>query len=318
MSESIEEIINRRPAVHRLTYGAYLQGHLWVTPKTIAIPLAPMGFDHATNYAFRYHDELLRVNIEPAQAQAIQAQGKDSLPVLSFIYFTDETQSPETMEAEAFADLGRAEQLVGWISGDYLQDFAFVIAATDRIYIRLLPPHSQRRQMLGPGNVGPALQSNITNILQLAEKDERFAYALSLHRDALHEPNKLFKIARLFNVLEALAYALKVGGVGSRDAVRKLLGLESGALGQISYAGKTISYDRIALAGQLRDRVFHGSQFTRDQLPAAHRDSFDVLNEQPDALIRDLLADCELEFARWGNNASAGRTAAETRKATTS
>jgi hypothetical protein len=66
--------------------------------------------------------------------------------------------------------------------------------------------------MLGQGNVGPALQSNITNILQLAEKDERFAYALSLHRDALHESNKLFKIARLFNVLEALAYALKVGG----------------------------------------------------------------------------------------------------------
>jgi hypothetical protein len=49
----------------------------------------------------------------------------------------------------------------------------------------------------------------------------------------------------------------------------------------------------------------------------SHSD-FDVLNEQPDALIRDLLADCEIEFARWGNNASAGRTAAEARKATTS
>jgi hypothetical protein len=54
--------------------------------------------------------------------------------------------------------------------------------------------------------------------------------------------------------------------------------------------------------------------FTRDDLTTVLRDSFDLLTDRPDALINALMADCELEFARWGNNASIARAAAEARK----
>jgi hypothetical protein len=211
-------------------------------------------------------------------------------------------------------DLVRAEQLIGWISGNFLHEFAFVAAASDQIYVRLLLPSGDRRLLLGFGNVGEDLQRNVENIREAAERDERFAYALSLYRDALHEANKLFKIARLFTVLEALAWALKKGGVGARDAVRKMMMLTEGAIGEMSYQGRTIRYERIALAGKLRDALFHGARFTRDDLPADYRDSFDLFTDQPDALIRDLMNDCELEFARWGNNASVARSAAEAAK----
>jgi hypothetical protein len=311
MSEEITAASRRRPAVHRLTYGAFLQGHVWVAPNTLVVPLAPMGFAHAGTYACQYHRELLGVDVQPPAVEAISRSGADALPVLAFIHFTVEQRSPERMEAEALPELGRAEQLIGWISGNYLHDFSFIMAAVDEIYIRLLPPAASRRMLLGPGNVGEALQRNIEKIRDLAAGDERFAYALSLYRDALHETNKLFKIARLFAVLEALAYALKAGGVGSRDAVRRMLGLEAGAFGEVNYDGKTVRYERVALAGQLRDRLFHGARFTRDDLPAPYRDSFDLLTDQPDVLIRDLMTDCELEFARWGNNASVARTAAD-------
>jgi hypothetical protein len=310
----IATTIRRRPAIHRLTYGAFLQGQVWLGQSTVVVPLKPIGFEHAAKYASCYQQELLGAPAPADVHDRVSAQAADALPVLAFIRFTNEEKSPEKMEAEARRDFENAEQLVGLITGDYLQEFAFVCAASDQIYVRLVAPTSRRRLLFGPGNVGAALANNLQNIGALCASDERFAYALSTYRDALHETNKLFKIARLFNVLEALAYALKGAEVASRDAVRKLLRLENGAMAEIAYDGKRIRYDRIALAGRVREKVFHGVPFTRDDLPATFRDSFDLLTDRPDELINTLMADCELELARWGNNASVGRTAAEAKR----
>lgn len=309
--EDLLSNLNRRPAVHRLTSGAFLKGPVWINPRTLVVPLMPMGFGHAVAYACQYEEEILNCSVLPQVVERLAAQGKDAMPVLAFARFVDEERSPELMEAEAMPDLVRAEQLVGWISGDYLQDFALIVAATDEIYVRTVPPQSRRRLLLGPGNTGTDLKRNIDNIRDAADRDVRFAFALSLYRDALHETNKQFKIARLFSVLEALAYALKSGDIGSRDAVRKMLRLENGATGEISYGGRSIRYERVVLAGRLRDSLFHGAPFTREDMRVEFHDSYDLLTDQPDALISDLMADCELEFARWGNNASVARTAAE-------
>lgn len=113
------------------------------------------------------------------------------------------------MEAASKPALDRAEEIVGWISGDYLTEFAYLTITRELAHFRLVPPHSRHRLLLGPGNVGPPLSANVRAISAAADADERFAFALGLYRDALHEPNELFKIARLFGVLEALAYALK-------------------------------------------------------------------------------------------------------------
>lgn len=310
-SNDVLEIIRRRPAVHRLTYGAFIQGHFWLDEWTFVVPLQTMGFDHSVDYAARYHSEFFGVAPEEQAITALREQGKDALPVIAFIYFPSVEDTPETMERAARPKLDRAEQLVGWITGDYLNDFAYLTATSDQYYFRVVPPHTRHRMLLGPGNVGEALSHNVKGISDAADADERFAFALSLYRDALHEANKLFMIARLFGVLEALAYALKAGGVGSRTAIRTMLGLETGAVGEISYEGRAIRYERIELSGRLRDRLFHGAQFRREDLSTEWRDSFDILTEQPDALISALISDCELEFARWGNNTSKARKAAE-------
>ena len=139
-------------------------------------------------------------------------------------------------------------------------------------------------------------------------------FALGMYREALHEQNQLFKIARLFGVLEALAYALKDKETPSRKAIRKMLGLEDGAVCEVRYAGRTVRYDRIELAGLLRNRVFHGVPFRREHLQAEWRDSFDILTDQPGTLASALMRDCELQFARWANNTSLARAAAEERR----
>ncbi len=312
-SNDVLEIMRRRPAVHRLTYGAFIQGHFWLDEWTFVVPLQTMGFDHGADYAARYHSEIFGCAPEEQAIITLREQGKDTLPVIAFIYFPSVEGTPEAMERAAQPKLSRAEQLVGWITGDYLNDFAYLTATSEQYYFRVVPPQTRRRMLLGPGNVGEALGRNLKAINDAADADERFAFALSLYRDGLHEANKLFKIARLFGVLEALAYALKAGGVGSRTAIRTMLGLEAGAVCEINYGGRTIRYERIELSGRLRDRLFHGAQFRREDLSTEWRDSFDLLTEKPDALINDLMSDCELEFARWGNNASKAREAAQRR-----
>jgi hypothetical protein len=271
-----------------------------------------MGFNNAANYAIEYHKMVAGFAPDQATVEELHAQGAEALPVITFVH-SEIDGDALAMENAASPHLERAEQLIGWISGDYLNEFAYFTAATTGYCFRLVPPQSHRRLLLGPGNVGEALAQNIKNIGSLADADERFAFALSLYRDALHEKNLHFKIARLFSVLESLSYALKKGN-GSRSAIRTMLRLEHGAVGEGSYAGRKIRYERIELAGRLRDKLFHGVPFERKELSEEWRESFDLLSERPEVIASDLMADCELEFARWGNNASVARAAAEERR----
>ncbi|MFN3348198.1 hypothetical protein [Pseudorhodoplanes sp.] len=310
-STDVTAILRRRPAAHRLTYGAFIQGNFWADDRTFVLPLKPMGFRHAVQYAAQYH-ELVDGSIRETKILDLLAtQGIEALPVIAFVYFANTSDEPQAIEREGRERFESAEQLVGWITGDYLNEFAYLSATSSQYFLRMVPPHSRRRLLLGPGNIGPALANNINKLRELTALDDRFAFAPSLYRDALHERNLLFKAARLFGVLEALAYALKADGVGSRKAVRKMLGLESGALGEISDGGRKIRFDRIELSGRLRDKLFHGAPFRRNDLSEEWRDSFDILSDFPEHLVSSLMSDCELEFARWGNGASAARKAAD-------
>jgi hypothetical protein len=307
--------LRRRPAVHRLTSGAFLQEPVWIDQQTYAVPLRPMGFQYAVNYTVYYNQMIADVPIDQQAAEQLGQEGADTHPIVTFIHYPSIEDDPVKMEASALPHLDKAEQLIGWMTGDYLSHFAFVVVTTEGTSVRLTPPASRRRQMFGAGHTGATPGQNVRNLGLLVDSNERFAFALSLYRDALHEKNVLFKIARFFAVLESLAYALKADGVGSRTAVRRMLGLEGGAVGEITFNGRKVRYERIELAGRLRDKLFHGAPFERTDLKTEWRDSFDLLVEQPVQIANSLMSDCEVEFARWGSNVSVARLAAELRRA---
>jgi hypothetical protein len=132
--------------------------------------------------------------------------------------------------------------------------------------------------------------------------------------DAAHEPNPLFKVCRLFNVLESLAYALKDGDTRSRRAVKIMLGLEDGAMCNQQVDDRRISYDRIEIAGRLRDKYFHGSPFREEDLNEEARPVFYLIENRPQIIADALLGDCEIALARWANDASPARNAARARE----
>lgn len=279
------------------------------------MPLAPLGFEAEFDYVADYFQQFFGVELSQKDVQVGSAQRAEALPVIAVIHFPETGEVPEELEAVARNSLLRAEQIVAWATGDRLIEFAYV-TVTDKgdKFFRMIPPYSRRRQRLGFGNTGEDFQGSVDRIRDAAEEDSRFAFAMSMFADASHEPNALFKVCRLFNILESLAYALKDGDTGSRRAVKIMLGLENGAKTNLQVGGRKISYDRIEIAGRLRDKFFHGSPFREEDLIEEARPVFFLIEHHPQMIADTLLADCELALARWANGASPARTAAITRR----
>jgi hypothetical protein len=312
-NEAAEQIA-RRPAVHRLCYGAFLQAPVWISPDVLAVPLAPLGFEAELGYVSAYLRQFSGIELTLEEAKAGRAQGAEALPVITVIHFPEASAPPQELEASAREHLERAEQIIAWATGDRLTEFAYVtVTDQDPPFFRMVPPHSRRRLRLGFGNADEAFQGNVDRIRQAVDEDPRFAFAMAMFADAAHEPNPLFKVCRLFNVLESLAYALKSGDIGSRRAVKIMLGLEGGAICNLNVDGREISYDRIEIAGRLRDKFFHGSPFREEDLIEEARPVFYLIEHHPEMIADALVSDCEITLAKWANDASPARAAAKAR-----
>ncbi|MFC3606952.1 hypothetical protein [Stutzerimonas tarimensis] len=236
----------------------------------------------------------------------MKKQGVNALPVIALVVQLKEEDTPEAMEKYAESELEIPEKIAGWVAGEKLTPFSYITCKSDLNYFRTVPPHSRQRQRLGFGNVGSDYANQIQRMVECAQTDEHFLFALSLYRDALSESNQVFKIARFFSVLESLAYKLKSQDCPSRKAVKELLGLTDGAMACYSIAGKEYNFDRIEISGRLRDKLFHGVPFRENDLNHASRHVLELLENQPETIANTLRDDCELEFARWANGASNG------------
>ncbi len=139
-----------------------------------------------------------------------------------------------------------------------------------------------------------------------AENDVHFLFAIGLYKDALAEDNQIFKIARFFSCLESLAYKIKSKEPATRKAVKTLLGLNDGAMMHINIGEKEYAFDRIEIAGRLRDKLFHGAQFKEGDLNSQSKHVFELMECQPELIADALRDDCELEFSRWANGVSNG------------
>lgn len=245
--------------------------------------------------------------MDQAGLENLKKQGHESTPVVAIVHRHRVSSTAEDLERVAQPQLDRIRMLLSWLSGEWPEPFAMVTATEDKTYFRLLPNQSRKRQRLGFGNVGADISGQLFRLLKLAESDERFAFALSMFRDALREENPEFKVARMFSCLEALTYRIK-HDKGSRTRVRTLLGLEYGATVRIGAGDNQYEYDRVEVAGRIRDKLFHGVPF----IPAKHLNeraatAYEYLQQHPRQLGDMLLTDCELEFARWANGASNGQ-----------
>lgn len=302
-----------RPSVHQLCAGAFLQEIVPIGAYTTAVPLVPLGCHTEASYAAQYAKEKLGAQVDEQSIASLHEQGINARPVVAIVVRNKIDAAPEDLERVSMPQLDRARAVISWAAGEVPEPFALVTATTNGAFFRLTPDQSRRRQRLGFGNTSADLIGQLHRLMKYAEEDDRFAFALSMFQDALREQNPEFRIARHFSCLEALAYRIKDdNGTGqkSRQRVRKLLALESGAMSHVSDGEHRFAFDRVEFAGRIRDKLFHGAPFRpAEHLNESAAKAYEYLLKHSEQL-RDLLqSDCELEIARWANGVSRGQVA---------
>ncbi len=303
----MKKLLTNRPSVHFLCLGAYLQAPVLLENEVVFVPLTPIGFEAPCTLIARYAQEC-GATVDQKAFQTLCAQGENADPVVAIVIPVDKWNDPQTAENTLFAKASRYRELLSWATGDDVTLFGVVTLGPKQMetFFRAIPLSSRRRIRLGFGNTDADFTRSLKALLAVAENDEHFAFALSMLHDANKETNIRFKIARLFCCLESLAYKLKKNR-GSRNAVRYLLDLEKGPTGQAEIGGRIFKYDVILGAGILRDHLFHGVPIDFSPAKAEELDTFDLLEGYPERFVDDLLCRCEIELARWSNNASRGQ-----------
>ncbi len=307
MKIELIDILRRRPAVHQLCQGIFIQEPVWLSDNLLAVPLKALGFAAQADFTAQYAAQVAGAQVDSNGLENLVAQGKDALPIISIARFWQIDAPANVLEKLSEQQFTQARRVLGWTSGDEITPMSMLTCTLEKSFFRLLLPHSRRRHRLGLGNTGASYHSQLSQIYQASRSDEHFDFALSLLHDALQEVNPQFKIARLFNCLECLAYKLKgKHGGKSRRAVKDLLGLDDGAMTEEHINGMTFRYDAIEIAGRLRDKLFHGAVFRAEDLNEESRCVFTLLESNPQNIVTSVLGYCELEIARWANGTSRG------------
>lgn len=304
------EILRTRPAVHEICAGAFVQESLHLGASMWVFPMEPLGFAAEAQITARYAHEVVGADVDDEAFKFLVREGRSARPLIAIVHHSVVDASPEDLETRAGPDLDRARLLVAWSAGEVPEPIARVTVTSAGCFFRLHLPFSRERQRLGLGNEREPHEAALRRLYAAMESDDRFAFAVSLFREALREQNAEFRAARFFACLEALTYRIRGAYAGSRSAVRALLGLDAGAVMTIGIDGQQVSFDRVELAGRLRAKLFHGVPFDEGELNEQTRAAYNYLREHPRQLGDLLHMDCELEIARWANGASRGQVGA--------
>lgn len=304
--EYLKEILQSRPAVHELYYGAFIQEPLQIKANLFAIPLIHLGFEAQTNYLGQYSVQIAKIAVDQGSFDNLITQGREAFPVIALVFQNPTDDLPELLEKEAREEFKKAIKVLSWATGDEISAFGVLTLTQDQSFFRLSLPHSNKRLRLGFGNTGPDFENQIKSIIAAIEKDEHFEFGISMYHDALKESNPKFQIARFFCCLECLAHKIKSEERPSRKAVKYLLGLEDGAFSEIHVDGKKYRYDTVEIAGRIRDKLFHGVKFKKKDLIKEARETFELYENHPELIASDMKSYCEMEITKWANGTSRG------------
>lgn len=320
-------MLDASPSVHELCSGPYLQEALIIEDGTYVVPLDKLGYNPQVAATIRYAASHAGIDVKDECQGNLEAQGALAMPTVAIIVAGRAGESPDELERVALPRLDVARKTVAWASGDPVVPFARLVWDGNQSYLRMLPPHSRNRIRLGFGNTGKDYYDLVTRVVRCAEADPHFGFALSLFGDAQNEGNALFKAARMFTVLECLAqgikryinanhpqFAGKPNGVGSRKAIRTMLGVKATDTMEVAMGTSRVRFEPIEVAGRIRDFLFHGVQPTAEREGEQYRDVWEFVLKHPEHVIDAMDSHCWLEISRWANNASRGRCAQEGRE----
>ncbi len=285
--------IRTRPTVHRLYRGAWLREDTRLSDDLIAVPLQPIGSDDPVDFLADYA-ELIGARFDKAGVLGARLKGIVASPVIALVLSPRGSDGQGDLLAHSRQALALGGTVLSSMAGQKLLRLADLVhEGNGDAYYSLAPDGATPSRILSIlGSETPELHQKV---FAQAQESEEYRFALVLFRDAVTEPNPRFRLARLFNVLEGLASENKAEGLGSRKAVRTLLGMcESGEVREFDIEGRKYQIDLVELAGRFRDKLFHGVPFKQHHLTDETKHGYEALEIAPTYLGDNLAEYCRV------------------------
>lgn len=285
----LDKHIRRKPSVQQICVGAYLQQSMFVTADILAVPLSAVGYEGIGKLVGEYVSADLDIYITVKEVRELIEKEKDAYPSIVLVWHPVHDSSTEELVNSSSKSFARAHKAISWVTGDRFEVVANIVLHENGQKFELSPPKSRRRQRLWFSlQEAKNFEENVVHLAEIAETDSRLSLALQLYLDAINDRSEEFRLVKLYNALECLASEYKRNGVGSRDAIRKLLGIKPGQHCSIEHNGKNIKFDLISVAGLIRDKIMHGAKIKKESFAQNDRDVFDILAFAPFKLAHEL------------------------------
>lgn len=325
ISEDCIEEIRQKPSLHILCAGAMLLENIRISDDILLVAAMPIGNQTRATILAKYAVEILGVPFDKSGFEHAIAKGmlNEPLSILVIKHEHDGSAVEVYEKIKHLVDLSLnvASSIVGRPLMPFYELYVF---NENKIPVyRMVGSNTQGSQnrltgVLKYENDNDALTSRL---FKAAQREDRLEFILTLVHDVTRENNLEFKIARVFNLLEAIAWEqkkelkplsriqkiqkriyrflgldikVKQEQVGSRTAVRRLLNFEGkDAIREFEHDGIQYKFDPIEYAGRVRDKFYHGGRIRKSKLPKTVKPGYDLMKKNP-----KLLTDVLLDFAK--------------------
>lgn len=287
--DELDKHIRRRPSVQQICLGGYLQQAMFVTADILAVPLSAVGYEGVAKLVGEYVSADLDVHITVKEVQEFIETGKPAYPGVALVWHPANDSTTDELVNSASKTFARAQRVLSWVTGDRLDVVASIVLHENGQRYELFPPKSKNRHRLWfSKKEALSFQTRVVQLAEISESDSRLSLALQLYLDAICDRSEEFKLVKLYNVLECLASGHKKDGVGSRDAIRKMLNIMPGQYCSVEHKGKQVNFDLVSVVGIIRDKIMHGSKIKKESFAKQDRDAFDIIVYAPFKLSHEL------------------------------
>lgn len=325
--EDLEEL-RRRPSVHVLCTGAMLFNKMTISDKIVCIPCGPIGNETKATILAKYALEILKIPFDQHGFEHAFASGLINDPMsIIMIHHNYEGTSEEIYE-KVRDDINLTSNIISSIIGSPLFPFYELYVSGDKSFDFRMVPQAGHGSQTRTGIFQYELDNPdlASRLFVAAKREDRLSFILALVHDLIRENNPEFQIARVFNVLEAVAWGqknerpklsvwrsllirifpgiyrreIKELRVGSRTAIRRLLNLEGDkSLRQFRHNNANYQFDPIEFSGQIRDKFYHGARIKRKNLPVKVRPGFDLMQKNPKMIVHILIDYAKSAIYSW-------------------
>jgi hypothetical protein len=308
---AIKNFVGLKTAFIEVVIGPPVERQIALTDDTLVVPLGPLGNKHHVEWGNLFTN-LVGIPTDANFQISAEAQGAMFNDATAIVY-----RSPGADEFRAATE-GRSSMV------QRHRALLGLFAATEHKPILRLTwnePARGRVEFLAPlyrglssrHGLDPVSPDFIRFCATERRNDDQLYYFLGLLTQAHGIEDLVFRIARYYSLLEAIAgpiqsqFERQAGEPRARSAIRYTIGyfIDFDIPRFTILPAEDFEFDHIELAGRIRHKIFHGGgALTRADVTKALEPGLQLLARRPDMIAHWLRRDCELEIVRWARRES--------------